>query len=409
MHTHLLPMLASVLLLVAASISYSQDGLKPPAHRPESSPVFRADVDRAGTHQYTNYREPVVVRTVSGRLIIAVHAGNKRGWPERSGQDLVVRYSDDQGKSWSPLIVAAEHGYYSVQSHGMVYDAKNNRLTALYVTYNWDYAAVKGRGYAATAPLYEQMHKEGKAAMSAYLVASDDEGKSWSKPRDITEMVGGDAHFGSSEGRQLTVGEHAGRLILAGGDDRTIDAKGKVIRKKAGVWISDDHGETWTFHEIRAPEAITSVRNISCEGRVSELPDATLIYNMRSRHSGRQIAFSRDGGQSWTETVTAKELIAAQCNGSMITVTDKAGQLTETLVCSLPRGKGRANGVVYISKDGGTTWPHYKPIVPAAFAYSALVQLDTKNIGLFYETNHHQDIRFIALPLEQLTSTIGSQ
>jgi hypothetical protein len=129
---------------------------------------------------------------------------------------------------------------------------------------------------------------------------------------------------------------------------------------------------------------------------------------MRSRYSGRQIAFSRDGGQNWTETVTAKELIGAQCNGSMITVTDKAGQLTETLLCSLPRGKGRANGVIYISKDGGTTWPHYKLIVPAAFAYSALVQLDTEYVGLFYEANHHQDIRFIALPLELLTRTIKS-
>jgi len=33
-----------------------------------SSPVFQVDVDRVGTHQYTNYREPVVVRTKSGRF-----------------------------------------------------------------------------------------------------------------------------------------------------------------------------------------------------------------------------------------------------------------------------------------------------------------------------------------------------
>jgi hypothetical protein len=69
MHTRLLPILAYVLLLVAASMSYSQDAFKPSADWPESSPVFQADVDLAGTHQYTNYREPVVVRTKSGRLI----------------------------------------------------------------------------------------------------------------------------------------------------------------------------------------------------------------------------------------------------------------------------------------------------------------------------------------------------
>jgi len=80
-------------------MSFSQDAFTLfAADWPEPSPLFQADVDRAGRHQYTNNREPVVVRTVSGRLIVAVHAGNKRGWPERSGQNLVVRYSDDQGK-----------------------------------------------------------------------------------------------------------------------------------------------------------------------------------------------------------------------------------------------------------------------------------------------------------------------
>ena len=169
-----------------------------------------------------------------------------------------------------------------------------------------------------------------------------------------------------------------------------------------GVGISDDHGENWTFIEIRTPAAITSVRNISCEARVSELPDGKLIYNMRSRNSGRQIAFSRDGGRNWSETVTAKELVAAQCNGSTITVRDCEGKLTQTMLCSLPRGKGRSNGVIYVSRDGGRSWPHHKLIIPAAFAYSALIQLDAETIGLFYETNHHRDIRFVTVSLDDL-------
>lgn len=69
-------------------MSRSQGVSKPSADCPESSPVFPADVDRAGTRQYTNYREPVVVRTKSGRLIVGAHAGNRLGWPEPSGQDL---------------------------------------------------------------------------------------------------------------------------------------------------------------------------------------------------------------------------------------------------------------------------------------------------------------------------------
>ena len=371
--------------------------------QPQASPVFQAKIDKNGGFQYQNYREPVVVKTASGRLVVGCHAGNRQGWPERSGQDLVVRYSDDSGKTWSPPVVAAEHGNYSAQSPGLVYDAEKNRLLFLYVTYNWDYTLVgKGRGEKYTAPIYQKMHEEGKSFLNAYMVYSDDEGQTWSKPKDITSMTGGTAHFGASEGRQLMLGKHKGRLILAGGKDRSMDASGNVINKTIGVWMSDDHGKTWAFSKIRTPKEITSVRNISCEARVSELPNGDLIYHMRSRSTGRQIAFSKNGGKSWTETKQAKELVSAQCNGSMLTLSDDQGKPTHTVLCSLPRNRRRADGVIYVSNDGGKTWPIVKGIVPGAFAYSAIVQIDAKTIGLFYETNHHKNINFLAIPLDVL-------
>lgn len=100
----------------------------------ESQVVFSSKVDEVKGHRYENHREPVVVRTKSGRLIVGVQAGNRHAWPERSGQDLVVKYSDDSGKSWSGLIVAAESGDFSCQCHGMVYDEEINRVFFLYTT-----------------------------------------------------------------------------------------------------------------------------------------------------------------------------------------------------------------------------------------------------------------------------------
>ena len=90
----------------------------------ESAPVFQAAIDKLGEHEYQSYREPVTVKTRSGRIIVGLHAGNRLSWPERSGQDLVMRYSDDLGTTWSPLILATEHGNFSCQSHGLVYDAQ---------------------------------------------------------------------------------------------------------------------------------------------------------------------------------------------------------------------------------------------------------------------------------------------
>ena len=144
---------------------------------PASTPVFQAGKDKAGSHAYTNFREPVVVKTNSDHLVLGVQAGNRLAWPERSGQDLAIRLSNDDGRTWSPVIVAAEHGDFSCQCHGLVYDARENRLLFLYTTYNWDYTAVgKGRGKKHTAPIYQKMATEKKTFVSSYIVHSEDEG-----------------------------------------------------------------------------------------------------------------------------------------------------------------------------------------------------------------------------------------
>jgi sialidase-1 len=368
----------------------------------ERSLVFSAGRDRSGKHAYTNFREPVVVRTKSGQLVVGAHAGNRLGWPERSGQDLVVRMSSDNGRCWRAVVVAAQHGNFSCQCHGLVYDAEKNRILFLYTTYNWDYRAVgKGRGKQATDPVYAKMAAEQKPFVSSYLVHSDDEGATWSKPREITAMVGRQAHFGASEGRQLTLGKHRGRLLLPG-SVMDLDETGNIIRKQPCVWRSDDHGKTWARSPIPLPVEIASPRNTSSEARVTELADGSLLYNERTRNTGRQLSWSKDGGVTWSETRRADELKATQCNGSMITLRNARGELTDTVLFSVPSPGGRADGLIYVSRDGGKTWPTVKEVIPGNFAYSALVQLSADTIGLFYETNHYRNIQFVTLSVDEM-------
>jgi hypothetical protein len=66
---------------------------------------------------------------------------------------------------------------------------------------------------------------------------------------------------------------------------------------------------------------------------------------------------------------------------------------------SIPSPGGRTDGIIYLSLDGGKTWAKSKQVTEGFFGYSALIQLDAKTIGLFYETNRYKDIRFISLPI----------
>ena len=259
----------------------------------------------------------------------------------------------------------------------------------------------KGRGSKFTKPIYKKLAEENKPFVSTYIVVSDDEGKTWSTPRDITKQVGQQAHFGASEGRQLTQGKHKGRLILAG-SRMDLNQQGNITHKDLGVWISDDHGKSWTLSIVPMDQKINTPRNASSEARVTELADGTLLYNQRTRNTGRQLSWSKDGGNTWTLTQQAKELKATQCNGSLLTLRDKNNQLTNTVLFSIPSPGGRSDGLLYISKDGGKTWPKVQPILKGNFAYSALIQLDSKRIAVFYETDHYRRINLRMIPVESL-------
>ena len=408
--------LTVIILAILPGAFVFADDFKVTGKMPESTLVFGAGSDHVIGHDdgqidklatsrdmYQCYREPVVVRTNSGRLVTMCHAGNRHAWPERSGQDLAVTYSDDGGKTWARPRVAGEHGNYSMQSHGLVYDAIKDRLICLYTVYRWDYSLIKkGRGAEASAPAIKIQLDAGEDLQRQYMITSDDGGESWSKPKDISSMMsimGGNGHFGSSEGRQITTGKFKGRLLLPGGI-RCEDNKGQVTEKTLHVWISDDHGKTW---KPSKPIIKTNdTRQYSCEARVTELADGRLLYNVRTRYMGRQISTSSDGGKTWSKLRGAQDLKTTQCNGSMMTVQNANGKLTNTLLCSLPFPGGRNEGVVYVSSDGGMTWPKRNDIIPGFFGYSALVQIDNKTVGLFYEDNHYRDIRLIRLPIKSL-------
>lgn len=259
----------------------------------------------------------------------------------------------------------------------------------------------KGRGAKYTKPIYEKLAKEGKSFVNSYRVFSDDEGETWSRPVDITKMVGRQAHFGASEGRQLTSGEYKGRLLLPG-SRMDLDEQGVILKKHVGVWSSDDHGVTWKLNKIPVPKEIDTPRNVSSEARVTELKSGVVLYNERTRNTGRQVSRSKDYGTTWDVVTKEEELKASQCNGSLLTLRDGEGRLTDILLLSVPSPGGRSNGVIYISKDGGKTWPIVKNMVRGKFAYSALVQLNGGKVGLFYETGHYRVISFLELEVEKL-------
>jgi len=202
---------------------------------------------------------------------------------------------------------------------------------------------------------------------------------------------------GSGEGIQLRRGPHKGRLVLAGGDFY----KGKKVL----CFYSDDHGETWRRSKVVPWEGKMAWAS---ESKVAELPDGTVVLNSRTyvvdgtKGRLRTRAFSRDGCESWTTLENDPALQAVSCNGALLAVSDERGKDRAVLLCSVPVGPKRTHGTVYVSFDGGSTWPHKKVVATGLFAYSSLVQFADGMIGLFYESRNHKDIVLARFGLDWL-------
>jgi len=319
---------------------------------------------------YAQFREGCVSVTNAGRLVVVAQGREKSAWSDRSGQDLVCRFSDDGGDTWEPTVLVAETGDHSICPNATVYDRETDTIHVLYNVFLWDFRKPDSR-----RPMKGRECRQ-------FQVRSSDGGETWSKPRDITAMLGSGGYttvFGSGEGIQLRRGSHAGRLVVPGGFQN---------RWGNRSFYSDDHGVTWRVGEI-APRDRVKGLNVRLENKVAELADGTLVQNVR--HTPERVrAFSKDGGQTWTPQEVDRGLPAVSCNGSLLCVQDEAGR--DVLLCSVPAGPRRTHGTVYASTDGGRTWPRRAMLVESEFAYSSLVELQDGRIALVYEARNHRDL-----------------
>lgn len=140
--------------------------------------------------------------------------------------------------------------------------------------------------------------------------------------------------------------------------------------------FSDDGGHSWKTSE--------PVPIMGCgEASVEELSDGTLHYNTR-RHWAptkedalkRWNATSKDAGATWGNPVRSSILPDGNTDSTYglmgglvrLPVLDRDILIFSNIVSD----KGRRNGHVWASYDGGKTWPLRRQVFDGNFAYSAL-------------------------------------
>lgn len=330
------------------------------------------DVFPARTHGYEVYRIPGLLVTQRGTLLAYAEA-RKGGSGDWGSIDIVMRRSDDGGRTWSPQRVIANVA--GAKARNPVSPARVLPGPEA-ITYNNPIAIADRRpGVVHFLFCIEYMR--------AFYMRSDDDGRSFSKPVEIT---GAFEEFrpkyawkviatGPGHGIQLKNGRLIVPVWLSLGEG------GNGHRpSSASTVYSDDGGATWHAGEIAVPNTEEWVN--ASETVAVQLADGRVMLNVRTESPAnrRLVTTSADGATGWSTPRFQEELKEPICFGSIARLSGAGDGRRNRFVFVNPdnllagseagkpgQSRDRRNLTVQLSYDEGATWT-VKRVVDAGWS-----------------------------------------
>lgn len=352
------------------------------------------DVYRAGKDGYPNVRIPALAVSVKGTLL-AFAEGRQGG--DHSENDIILKRSMDNGKTWGAVQVVAEKGGDSLNDPCAVVLRESGRIFLMFQRYPQGYHSRK-MNHTERA----ELGYGGPRNTQTFLTRSDDDGVTWSELEDITRSVRMDDAIAVGSpgiGIELAHGDHRGRILMPLYETLPLGKDDRYWRNCAA--ISDDGGTTWRVGERVPHEGLDGYAN---ECQLVELPDGAILLNARNQDGAlwRKSAVSTDGGETWQPMREDPDVVSPPCMGSIVAYGRGQGRLP-LLFLSAPHSEdSRENGTIFVSSDGGETWPHTYCVYPGSFAYSCLAVLPDGKIGCLFERDRYMRTTFVAVPVDEI-------
>ena len=364
----------------------------------ETTGLEQCDVFVKGQDGYHTYRIPSLLRTQRGNLL-AFCEGRRHSASDTGDIDLLLKRSTDGGRTWSRQQIIWDDGPNTCGNPCPVVDEKTGTIWLL-LTHNL------GDDNERNLKLHT-----GRGTRRVWLARSRDDGRTWSRPveitRDTKDASWGWYATGPGVGIQIRHGPHKGRLVIPcdhSYSDPQGNLRGMPVEYGAHVIYSDDHGKSWNIGGVVRPKVN------ECQGVEVADGKGTLLLDMRAYfgRNRRAQSFSADGGATWTPPQDQPELVEPVCQASLIRYSWPEREEPSRLLFSNPADeKRRLAMTVRLSEDEGKTWPHARVLHEQAAAYSCLARLADGRAGCLYEcgeTNAYERITFAKFSLEWLTN-----
>ncbi|GGV15403.1 sialidase family protein [Streptomyces spectabilis] len=349
---------------------------------------------RAGREGYASFRIPAVVVTHDGS-VLAFCEGRVGSQEDFGNIDVVLKRSTDGGRTWGPLQVVGANGT----------DLAGNPAPVVLDTGRVLLVQVRNAA-AATEDAIRRGQVAAADGRRVWVQHSDDDGLTWSTPREITKQVkrANWRWYATTPGHAIQL--DGGRIVVPANHSlpptgTDIGTEGKY--NGGHCLLSDNLGQTWRIGYV--DDNTNGYINVN-ETTAAELPDGRVYFNTRNDSpapGNRADAHSRDGGTSLVKPFRPQSCLpgpVVEC--SVLQVRDP-----DALLFSGPAEPGfRARMTLHRSDDCGTTWQPVHTVDGLPAAYSDLVRVDDGTVGLLYETGDfsaYETITFRRVPLDRLT------
>lgn len=311
-----------------------------------TQPAYQ-DLWTGGVGGYFCYRIPALVVCRSG-TVLAFCEARRNSCRDDGDIDLMLRRSVDGGLTWGePAILAAEEGDVTMGNPCPIVDRETGAVHLIYCRNN----------------------------ERAFYIRSDNEGVSWSAPRELTAELRGFPvdwrRCATGPGHGLQLG--SGRLLVP------VWLNGPGDWYRTGALVSDDLGLTWRAAGL-VPDSIANCN----EALAFERRDGSVYLTVRygERDGGRAWSQSGDGGESWSPPERVAGLDDPTVQASLLPL---PGTLPRVLFSKPDHPTERRNVTIRLSYDDGRTWPVRRRLSDDLGAYSDLALLPDGTILCLFE------------------------
>ncbi len=366
------------------------------------------------------YRIPGLTTTNKGTLLSVYDVRRESGRDLQGDIDIGLSRSIDGGNNWEPMRIVLDMGtwgelpekFNGVSDASILVDRNNNDI---YIVGLWMYGVINSKGVWIEGLTekdknwnHQWRNKGSQPGMgvkqtSQFLITkSTNDGKTWSKPINLTEMCKDSKWWlwAPAPGHGITLKDGTLVFPTQGRDENGLPF--------SNITFSKDGGKTWKTSKAASQN--------TTESMTVQLSDRSIMLNIRDNRNrmrkgdknGRAVFITHDLGETWKEHPSSNSaLIEPVCMASIHrhNYRDDEGNQKSLLLFSNPNSKNsRIKQTIKVSFDEGESWPEKYWIEldeGKGAGYSCLSSIDINTIGILYEGSQAH-MTFQKLKLKEL-------